>query len=112
MKKLLLAALSLLVLASCGSKTEEDDFFDQYQSGACGLDVVADYNSMVLECKHMRDRSDLYECESKAEQFDNKYHGISCKAERGYGLDKETIYIEQSSIDELLNGLKDLRQNL
>ncbi len=117
-KAILLFSLSLCltsILTGCGSDYESpvavsgtSSVFpasSNYKSGNCGSDVIADYNSAVLDCKYMRTNADVAQCKSKMTKFKNKYPGINCKAERGYGLDKETFTVTERHIDEILESL-------
>ncbi|MCT4642150.1 MAG: hypothetical protein N4A33_07595 [Bacteriovoracaceae bacterium] len=111
MKKLLLCVLPMLLFISCGAnkeETSEDNFYSQSVGGNCGLDVVSDYNSMALQCRSMYSTSDVDECENKIIQLMDKYPGIDCKAERGYGLDKEEFYITESNLQSLLEEVQNL----
>lgn len=111
MKKILLLALTIGLFTACTSEDQneaENNFLTQSKSGNCGLDVVSDYNSAILDCKYMRSRSDINECVSKLNRFKTKYPGVNCSAERGYGLDKETFTITTSHINGLLSGAQNL----
>ena len=102
MKKLLSALFLMTLLVSCGEEADqntEDNFYTQYQSGSCGLDVVSDYNSAIGHCGY---GDTVSECVSYLEQFKSKYPGINCTAERGYGLDEEIFTITESYIDSLI----------
>ncbi|HAZ11246.1 MAG: hypothetical protein A2X86_08260 [Bdellovibrionales bacterium GWA2_49_15] len=89
-------------------RAEAEQLHSQFTSGNCGVDVVSDYNSMVVDCKSMYSRSDIEDCENKVVKFNSKYPGINCKAERGSGLDKETFYITESDIKALLKEVQNL----
>ena len=115
---LILQITLLLSLASCGKSDSEkaadqanadiDKFSNQYLSGECGLNIVSDYNSMVIECGYMLSRTDIEDCESKIVQFKEKYPGINCTAEEGYGLDTETININEQHLNSILNEVQNL----
>ena len=112
MKKLLLLALTIGLISGCNSEDQQEEaqrtFLTQSKSGNCGLDVVSDYNSAVLDCKYMRTRVDINECVSKLNRFKAKYPGVNCTAKRGYGLDKETFTITTSHINALLSDAQNL----
>ena len=101
--------MALLSLLSCGkNKSGGDDtvdtnsFYTQYLTGECGLDVISDYNSAVMKCEYVMDHSDSMECESKLTEFLNKYPGISCTAQTGYGMNERTILIDEAYIESIL----------
>ena len=104
MKKLLTLLSLAMLLMSCGkggSEAGEDDkLYSQYLKGNCGLDVVSDYNSAVGKCSY---GNTVTVCVSYLEEFKAKYPGISCSANRGYGLDEEIVLITEDYIDGLID---------
>ncbi|TNF02584.1 MAG: hypothetical protein EP326_03030, partial [Deltaproteobacteria bacterium] len=79
MKNVVGVILLMFALVSCkgsGGGSGDDSqnaFYNQYQSGACGLEVVSDYNSAIMKCKYMFDRDDISECQSKLLLFKSNY---------------------------------------
>jgi len=116
MRKLLSVIFVMVFLVGCGSSKEgteaaqqvESNFYSQYESGNCGLDVVSDYNSAVGDCRRMYSRSDIEKCEDKLILFKSKYPRINCSVEEGYGLDKETFVISESYIDRLIKEVQNM----
>jgi hypothetical protein len=107
MKKIVLF-IGLLTLFSCG-KTEEQkqeeaisQALTQSTSGACGIKVVSDYNSVALASQSVYSNSDIYNAQDLARKFLNKYPGVNCVATTGYGLTEKNITINTHSFDKLL----------
>ncbi|HXH32660.1 MAG TPA: hypothetical protein VNJ01_17815 [Bacteriovoracaceae bacterium] len=112
MKNLFLISIQvsvLCLLVSCGKdkaeKKEMDKFFNQYQNGACGLDVVSDYNSMAIPCRYITTRDEIPQCRTLVQQMMSKYPGISCEAEKGSGLSKEKFTIDTAHLQAILTQL-------
>jgi len=111
MKKVLTIALMALLFVSCESEDGSaeqamNDFQYQSTSGACGYEVVSNYNSSVLDCMTILDRSDIYECQESLQSFKNQYPGINCQVEN---LENgETFTITESYINSLLDQAQNL----
>jgi ABC-type glycerol-3-phosphate transport system substrate-binding protein len=110
MKNLLIALAILSSLVSCGKNdgskstaSSTDTLLTQYKSGNCGLDVISDYNSVVIKAKGIYTNSDLVAAQDLAKQFLAKYPDINCSAETGYGLQKTTITITKDNFSQLLS---------
>ena len=97
MKNLLSTFLLFGFIVSCGDITGNIE--EQYKSGSCGSTVVADYNSMVYDCKYMTYESDLQECKLKLEKLKSKYPGINCSMDTGYGLDEKQLTVTEAYLD-------------
>jgi len=85
---LLTSALLACTLVACGKKDAPSSASSEaaivtpaannYLSGACGSQVVSDYNSMQAQCKST-DTSDKVEaCRTQATAFLQTYPGVSC----------------------------------
>ena len=115
-KILLMMILFSSALVSCGGdgarssdlERSEEEFNSQFLEGDCGLDVVSDYNSMVLECQNIYSESDLVDCENKVDMMISKYPNINCSATKGYGLDEEKFQITEQLLFDLKEELEKL----
>ena len=97
-KLLLLIVFSCSFMIGCGS---ENDPRTNSVGGACGFEVVSDYNNVALACSY----KSVSSCESKAQSFLNKYPNISCQAEKpnDHSVDPDTFTITPSEIRNLTN---------
>lgn len=104
------------MLISCGEdkKPRSSYSFDtldtndgQFQTGACGGDIISDYNSVVSACRRVTlwnfstpaEREEIKrECNSKIDFFLKKYPGINCQAQEGYGLDKKDVTVTEARV--------------
>lgn len=95
----------LFVNCGCDSESKEDDsFYTHYLSGNCGLDVITDYNCVVLNCIYIRIRDEIEECKSKLIKFNR----IDCSAKKGFGMDKKVFTITESYIVDLIQKVENL----
>lgn len=119
MKKLVLLSMLSVLFVACGKdgglaaeealqQVEEQKFYNQADSGACGLNVVSDYNSAVIECRGMSTLEEGRNCRSYFKKFLEKYPNINCEAETGYGLSKENITISYSKIQNTIDELNEI----
>ena len=96
-KLLLLIVFSCLLIIGCGN--------DDSVGGACGLEVVGDYNEVVLACQWMNSDKDVNSCKSKAQSFLNKYPNINCQVEKpnDHSVDPDTVTITPEEFKEIIN---------
>ncbi len=114
MKNLIVMIFIFLSLFGCEGESSGDDYVVQstlmptnnnYKSGSCGSNVISDYNSAVGDCKFIRTNADAIKCENMFNKFRNKYPGINCNAESGFGLNKKKVKITTSYIEGIINAL-------
>lgn len=104
----------LLLMASCG-KTEAQKqkeafqkYTGQYKSGACGTDIIIDYDNMALTCGYVSTASEVSSCKSSISNFIAKYPGINCKAKETSGEQRE-VTVTQADLQGYLDKLNALQ---
>lgn len=88
---LLASVLALVFATACGKESKEKD------SGACGGELLSDYNSIVMACNY----DDESKCSLNKDKFLAKYSEVNCTAESGSGLDRKEVQVTRSLVQSL-----------
>ena len=94
-----------IVVALIGCTKSKDNPITNSVGGACGIDVVGDYNTIVHNCQMESLNATGYNCDDSINSFLNKYPGINCTAEKSdpNSVDNQVVQVNESDIRELLS---------
>ncbi len=108
----------LLVFTACGKDGDGSGSSESWSGyspgstnssngGACGSEVISDYNTYVLRCKYMTTTSDARNCKSTAQSLLSKYPNLNCTASQSSSssINSTTVRVTASSVQSVIDQL-------